>query len=92
MIAVHRQFLRIRNSSCNPLKLYLEPWGDEILMAVGASYEISSEGPADGFIEVDTAGDRLTVYGWPGSTLSVREHGKLVCDCTVPVPHTPAKN
>jgi hypothetical protein len=91
MAGMQRQYLRIRNSRSEDLSIYIEPWGDELLIAADAICEIASDGPSDGFLEVESAEDRLTVYGWPGSTLSVYQDGQLVCDCTVQAPQTPRK-
>jgi hypothetical protein len=50
----HTERIKIQNTHAFPLTIHLEPWGEEIPMAAGVTYELVSEGPAgDGLLSVD---------------------------------------
>jgi hypothetical protein len=52
------------------MRLTIEPWGDEITMAPGASVRLDMCGPAGGGPEVVMEPDGVTVFAWDGSTCS----------------------
>ena len=67
----HDRTIRITNSFAEMVVFCVEPWGDEIPLPAGGSFHVRAEGPPQGELEVQVAAGRVTVWGWPGSTLSV---------------------
>jgi len=67
--------LRIRNSRATSLTLYLEPWGEKYLMSPEATFKVVAKGPQGDCLEVEYAEDHITVYGWPGSEVSLFHEG-----------------
>jgi hypothetical protein len=79
--------LRLTNSHPDPVHFSLEPWGEEYLMAPGATFEIVARGPEGGTLEVESASERVTVWGWAGSTVTLARDGiSLGPDVRTPVP------
>src|SRR5437588_11143082 len=71
----YTQYLTMRNSHGQHLRLHIEPWGEELLISPNAIYQIVAEGPVGGCLEIEFAEAEITAYGWPGSILSVfQEH------------------
>ena len=81
--------LSLRNSHRGILRLFVEPWGEELLMPPNVTYQIVAEGPQGDSLELDIGERSVTVYGWPGAIASVFDGGKLLCECSVPAPLTP---
>jgi hypothetical protein len=46
--------------------LYLEPWGEELLISPNATYDVTARGPQGDCLHVDFAPGQITVYGWIG--------------------------
>ena len=63
------------------MKLYLEPWGDELEIPSDATFEIVARGPQNDCLAVAFENTAISVYGWSGSTLSVSHKGKLLREC-----------
>lgn len=70
-IAERVESVRVSNARTVDMPLYLEPWGEEYALAPGAVIEIVAEGPAGDSLEVELADDHITVYGWPGSVVTL---------------------
>jgi len=66
---------RVRNNEATPVKFVLEPWGEIYDMPAAAIFEVVAEGSSDGTLEVEVGSSQITVYGWPGSKLSVTSNG-----------------
>jgi hypothetical protein len=66
---------RLTNATAAPVKLVLEPWGDEFPLAGRASVDVLATGPSTGFLEVTFAHDRIVAYGWSGSIVRVFQEG-----------------
>lgn len=79
--------LSIRRQATTDLRL--EPWGMPLRLPAGESFEIVFQGPTGASPEVDVEGDRMTVYGWPGSVIVVIHDGTLIYESDVPVPAMP---
>lgn len=67
--------LRVTNAREIELTLDVEPWGEQYPMAPGATFEVVARGPAGDCLEVEYGEDHITLYGWPGSTVSVSKAG-----------------
>lgn len=63
--------LRLMNSRATELKLVLEPWGEEYAFPSGAGLEVIAQGPRTGFLEFDLGDEQITIFGWPGSVISL---------------------
>jgi hypothetical protein len=83
--------IRIQNAYAHPLTIHVEPWGDEIPMAVGETYELVARGPAGDCLHLAIEESHIFVYGWSGSVISVFCDGKLLLTCDTPVPMTPPR-
>lgn len=70
-VAERVESVRVSNARTVDMPFYLEPWGEEYALAPGAVIEIVAEGPVEGTLEVEMADDHITVYGWPGSTVTL---------------------
>jgi hypothetical protein len=66
---------RLVNSRDVAINLYLEPWGEVYAMAPGALIELTARGPEGDALEVALTDDGITVWGWPGSTLTISHDG-----------------
>ena len=62
----------VRNGGSSSLRVLLEPWSDEIVLARLAAVEITFDGPSHGRIEIDISHERVAVGGWEGSILDFR--------------------
>ena len=85
---------RLKNAQLHSITLHIEPWGEEITMVPDRLYEVAIKGPSDDIddiMEVATEGSDLFIYGWTGSTATVHQDVKLLCDCHIAVPPTPPK-
>ncbi len=58
----------------------MEPWGDIFEMPPGKTYQVIAEGPKFGKLEKRISARRVTVYGWPGSSLKVMSDGVDITD------------
>lgn len=83
--------LRIQNSCAASRKLWIEPWGDEILMEPHSTLEVVAKGPTGECLEVVNDESDLTVYGWPHSTLTVFRSGTIVREYEIPAPSIPQR-
>jgi hypothetical protein len=83
--------IRIQNAHPHPLTIHIEPWGDQIPMAVDATYELVAQGPVGDCLLLAVEEGRLLVWGWSGSVMSVFCEEKLLCACDPPVPITPLR-
>lgn len=67
--------LAITNTQPTEVRLTLEPWADEHVMAPGKTVEVSYSGPSGGRMEIELKPGEVILYGWEGSVLSVRDGG-----------------
>lgn len=65
----------LRNRRKRPVELRLEPWGERYTMPAGATFQIVARGPEGDSLEIEWGQDAVTVYGWPGSVVSVLRKG-----------------
>ena len=74
---------RIQNPGEGPLDIILEPWGRQLTLSPLAEGEVVATGPDGGCLEIVERLGRVTIYGWPGSTVTVMLDGKE----QMPEPH-----
>jgi hypothetical protein len=86
--------LRVCNARSFPMTLYLEPWGEQYTLAPEATFTAVARGPEGDTLEVEFADDHITLYGWPGSVVTLFHQGKEVgigASGRAPVPSTPCR-
>ena len=83
----HKQQVLLHNRREIMTELWIEPWGDRIIMEPDNSYYVVGVGPSDGSIEIRLADDSFAVYGWSGSRITIFD-GSLnkLWESPVPVP------
>jgi hypothetical protein len=74
-IAERMESVRVSNARTVDMPFYLEPWGEEYTLAPGAVIEVAAVGPEGATLEVELADDHITVYGWPGSVVTLFQDG-----------------
>jgi hypothetical protein len=74
-IAERIESVKVSNGRNVDIPFCLEPWGEEYMLAPGAVIEVVAEGPAGETLEVELAEDHITVYGWPGSLVTLFQDG-----------------
>ena len=62
--------IMIINSEEVPLRVVLEPWADERVVAPHETVAISVDGPP-GRLEIEHKSGELIVYGWEGVIMSI---------------------
>ena len=62
----HTERTKIQTAHSYPLTILLEPWGEEIPIAAGVTYELVSEGPAGNCLLLSIEERRIVVWGWSG--------------------------
>lgn len=73
------------NGNESPMTLVIEPWADELEVPGQGTAKIRFNGPDPVLIEIHSETDRLTVYGWLGSTYGWRS-GEPMMSGEIPVP------
>jgi hypothetical protein len=77
-----------------PVTLCLEPWGEQYTLTPEATFTVIAKGPEGDALEVEWTDDHITLYGWPGSIVTLFHDGKEVGGGTserTPVPATPRR-
>ena len=86
---VHQRAHRVtlRNDRPYPLDVYVEPWGDHLVMPPGASLDVTARSPLEGALEVSVSEGGMTVYAWSGATFEVHAaDGRRLAQSNVSVP------
>jgi hypothetical protein len=73
------------------ISLCIEPWGDVIFIGAGAKVSVVASGPTGDCLHVEVGQGNISIYGWPGSSLSVFSGENLIREFPNPVPTTPSK-
>jgi hypothetical protein len=66
------------NEGAATIDFVIEPEGDIVKMPPGVTYRVVAEGPATGDLQTKVKSDHVTVYGWPGSSLTVTCDGEEI--------------
>jgi hypothetical protein len=65
----------LRNSRKHRIRVYLEPWGEVYTLEPDKMLRLESTGPTgvapDNVLEINSAEDGITVWGWSGSGVTV---------------------
>lgn len=86
--------LRVCNSRSIAVTFSLEPWGEQYTLAPEETFEIVARGPEGDALEVEFADDRIILYGWPGSVVTLFYKGtelRTGCAEHTPIPATPRR-
>jgi len=82
--------LALENSKARRITLRLEPWGEEIPLAVRERVQITAHSASHaGQLEIELTDQELVVHAWPGATIDVEKEGEVVARCDVPAPELP---
>jgi hypothetical protein len=68
---------RLRNSRKHRLNIYLEPWGEIHVLEPNKMVRIDAaslvSAAPDNMLEIESNDDSVTVWGWGGSSVTVRD-------------------
>ena len=82
--------LYLANGGHRPVTVYLEPWGEQIILPPDGRFEVKAVGPEGEFLELVWGDDEVTIYGWSWSTISILSEGKEVAGFSgIPAPPLP---
>lgn len=73
-----RASVTIANRHSAPIRLFLEPWGDEHEIALGKSVRVDLLAAALQVVPISYGRDSITVEGWQGSAAEIWCDGQLV--------------
>lgn len=68
----------ISNRSSADVPLFLEPWGDFVVVPAGGEIRVVAEAAERGDFEVEYGGDRVTLWVWPTATIRCHLAGQEV--------------
>ena len=63
--------MRVTNSFARAVMFHLEPWGEQIPMEPGVSFDVLVEAEQEGFVEVEYGDHGIIVWCWAGSTAKI---------------------
>jgi hypothetical protein len=67
--------IQVTNSSGKPLLFHLEPWGDQIEMASGATFVLCAKAGEQGSFEVEHGENEIIVWAWPTASVKIFSDG-----------------
>jgi hypothetical protein len=70
--------IHVTNSSGKALVFHLEPWGDQIEMASGATFVVFAEATRQGSFEIEHGDDEIIVWAWPTASVKVSSDGNEI--------------
>ena len=70
--------IHVTNSSGKPRLFHLEPWGDQIEMASGATFVLCAEAAQQGSFEIEHGEDEIIVWAWPTASVKVFSEGSEI--------------
>jgi hypothetical protein len=75
-----RVTLKVTNKLDEPRVLIIEPWASEYLLPPGKSFDVIADGDLSYPLEVELAGDHITVYAFDsaGAMITVQHEGREV--------------
>lgn len=61
----------IANRSGSTAEVWVEPWGDFVVVKAGEAFRVAAEAEEPGELEIEYGGavGGITVWAWPGSTV-----------------------
>ena len=84
-----RVFARVSlfNRGSTPLRVIVEPWAEEFTLRAGASWLIEVRARRDGWVEVASTRDTVTVYTWDTADFRIiAPEGEISGWTNLPVP------
>ena len=79
----------VLNPHAEAIEVWFEPWGMSHALPPGQSFRVVAISEQEGRLEVERAGPRVAVYGWPGSTMRVYCGDRFVADFSNKFPELP---
>jgi hypothetical protein len=79
----------IANNGSADLDVWIEPWGDCVVLPAGGQIVVSGHSTHDGQFELERRESSVVLYGWPGCTLTVRDGDVVIRTFDNPVPAIP---
>ncbi len=73
-----RVSLTITNRHSDPIRLYLEPWGDEHDIPPNKTFKVNIRAATLEAIPISYGRDSITVEGWEGSVAEIWCDGELL--------------
>jgi hypothetical protein len=70
--------LTITNRHSAPIKLYVEPWGDEHEIAPNKTFRVDFRAATLQAVPISYGRDSITVEGWQGSVAEIWCDGELL--------------
>ncbi len=71
--------LHLSNSRSSPLRLYLEPWAEELDLETKTTITIEQEpGTDDGRLEIEAIEEGVVLYGNIGCKLLIKLNGAII--------------
>jgi hypothetical protein len=89
---IHTLFVILGNATGQDTVLWLEPWAYEFPFPHGSSIQVVAQGPDGDGLDILLTDERVTVWGWTGSTVALYRDGRrlsLPVTETLPVPVMP---
>jgi len=84
---IGRHVLCLHNSRNTNVTVWIEPWGDNIVLSPDSAIRVEGAGGDLIGFEVEVRDDDIAVYGWSGSTLSVFDAANVkIWETTIPAP------
>lgn len=74
----YQSSIKIKNSSAEQKKLYLEPWAEEFKIGAGKTFEFLAKADYEGDFEVEFDKDAIIVWAWESSTVTVFCEGEKI--------------
>ncbi len=81
--------LNLRNTQQVPLRVWFEPWCEEIWIEPNCAVELNATGEDEGQLEVEYDGGVAVVFGWPSSSLQAVQDGQTIWESYFPHPPIP---
>src|SRR5262245_8898705 len=74
----YRTSIQVSNSTDKEIIFHLEPWCEQIKMTQVSVFQVGAEAKDGGELEVEYGEDRIVVWGWPSSILTIFCNGKEI--------------
>ena len=88
--AVYESTKEILNTEPDPLRVWLEPWVEEVVIPPGVAFRFVGLGEQPGELQIERQDKRLVLCSWASSRLTVYHGNEVVWnDVGMPVPPVP---
>lgn len=87
---MHESTKTISNTGAEPLRVWLEPWAEEVPIPPGETFRFLGVGEQPGELELEQQNQDMILYSWSSSRLTVYRNDEVVWeDFGLPVPAVP---